>query len=164
MGDLAGDPCLSGRGWTLDGVRFEFLHPGPQPFWRGNDASCVLEVSSPAGRVLLTGDVEALGELAMHFDGRLRPADVVVAPHHGSRTSSSASLVEASRPALVVFSSGRYHRWQQPHPDVVARWTAAGARDLQTRRDGAVLIRLEPGRAPAALLARETRAARWRVP
>ena len=65
---------------------------------------------------------------------------VVKAPHHGSRTSSSRSFVEASRPVLAVVSAGRDHAFGHPHPEVVARYEAAGAVVLATGEEGAVAV------------------------
>ena len=141
----ANHPCRVGTSWAWDGVRFSILHPDEN--FRGglNDGSCVLLVAGPGGRALLTGDIEARGERALLTAvGRL-PVDLVVAPHHGSRTSSGPALVAATRPAWVVFSTNWRNRWGFPAEPVVARWQAAGAQPLSTERHGEIRIRFEPG-------------------
>ncbi len=141
--------CRDGLSWAWDGVRFSMLHPA-EGFRGGlNDGSCVLLIEGPGGRVLLTGDIEAAGERALLRDRGRLPMDLLVAPHHGSRTSSGAALVAATRPAWVVFSTNWRNRWGFPAEPVVARWQHAGALPLSTERHGEILVRFGPhGPAP----------------
>ena len=104
-----------------------------------NDRSVVLRIRFGRRAILLCGDVEAEAEGALVAAGGLR-ADVVKAGHHGSRTSSTAAFVAATDPAHVVLSLGWGNRFGFPAPDVVAAWTAAGARVWRTGRDGAVVL------------------------
>ena len=145
-------PCLAGLTWAWDGVRFSVLHPAGDFRGGQNEGSCVLLVQGPGGRVLLTGDIESRGEQALlNAYGRL-PADVVIAPHHGSRTSSGAALVAATRPAWAVFSTNWRNRWGFPTKEVVHRWQHAGALPLSTERHGEIVFRFDPrGPAPPAL-------------
>lgn len=143
----AGPPvvaCADGQAWTWDGVRFAFLHPPAAGGFGGNDSSCVLAVETAAGRVLLTGDIEAAGERALL--GRDLAAALVIAPHHGSDTSSRPGLVRATRPRWVVFPAARGNRWGFPTEAVRSRWQAAGAATLTTGEAGAVILELGPGR------------------
>jgi competence protein ComEC len=159
-------PCVAGEAWSWDGIRFRIVHPEAGVAWRrGNDASCVLAIDGPGGSALLTGDIEAGGEAALLASGRLTPADVVVAPHHGSRTSSSPDFVTALRPRFVVFATGYANRWGFPKPDVVERWRDAGSCPLDTALTGAVRFRVDPGDG-AALERAERRDARrlWNRP
>jgi competence protein ComEC len=153
--------CRAGSSWAWDGVRFRILHP-QEGFTGGlNDGSCVLLIDGPGGRVLLTGDIEARAEralLAAH--GRL-PVDVVVAPHHGSRTSSGAALVAATRPAWVVFSTNWRNRWGFPAPVVAERWQRAGAVPLSTERHGEIVIRFERGGPRGPILRRQAECRPW---
>ena len=105
-----------------------------------NDQSCVLRIANASGTLLLLGDVEAAGEAALrlrHGDAVLR-ADVLVSAHHGSRSSSSPALVEATLPEAVIHSAGHRNAFGHPHPEVWARWAAAGARNWRTDSQGAV--------------------------
>jgi competence protein ComEC len=132
-------PCVAGTAWTWDGVSFEFLYPPPGQRLSGNDASCVLRVSNRAGSVLFTGDIGRRVErrLAATLPQRLR-SDVVVAPHHGSRSSSSAEFVAASAPGCVLYTAGWANRYGFPADEVQARWRAAGATALDTAVSGSI--------------------------
>ena len=105
---------------------------------RDNDDSLVLLLEHAGRRVLLTGDIERAAE--NWLAPVLPPVDVIQAPHHGSRTSSSSALVVATRPAWVIISSGRANRFGHPHSATLARWR--GRRIARTDRDGTVRVRL----------------------
>ncbi|MDX1404302.1 MAG: DNA internalization-related competence protein ComEC/Rec2 [Woeseiaceae bacterium] len=131
--------CHSGVRWSVDGVaHFRFLHPGPGQRWRGNNASCVLEVSVGKHRLLLTGDIESPVEARLVTSGQLRPVDTVIVPHHGSRTSSSPAFVARLAPGLAIVSAGYGNRWGFPEPAIVKRWQDAGASVLETATSGSV--------------------------
>ena len=140
-----GELCRTGQAWTWDGVRFEVLHPEPAFHRRGNDSSCVLRVVTPAGSLLLTGDVERAGERALMADAAALSSDVVVVPHHGSATSSSSALVGATGARYAIVSAGHLNHWGFPKPQVVERWQGAGAAMMSTGDDGAISVTLEPG-------------------
>ena len=132
-------PCIAGERWRWDGVVFEFLHPARDAQLSGNNASCVLRVQNDAGIALLTGDIEASVErrlVALH-GGRLE-SDLVLAPHHGSRSSSSQALVDATRPGFVVYTAGWANRYGFPAPSVERRWRAFGAVPLSTVELGTI--------------------------
>ncbi len=145
---LAGEPlrahsvkhalCIAGEQWFSAGVRFRVIHPRRDSPWLGNNASCVLEVSAGRHRLLLTGDIEAPVETLLQYYAELREQDVVFVPHHGSRTSSTAALVEATRPDLVIVSAGYRNRWGFPKPAVSERWALAGAALRNTAHSGAI--------------------------
>lgn len=131
-------PCRMGDAWEWDQVRFRVLGPVPGLGLSGNDESCVLRIEGAGGSVLLPGDIERRGELVLDFRGPLEPVDLVLAPHHGSRSSSSPSFVEALRPRYVVFSTGYMNRWGFPSGLVSERWAASGACLLETAAEGAL--------------------------
>jgi competence protein ComEC len=143
--DTAGHrPCEDGQAWEWDGVRFELLHPAAGDYAakrRSNDLSCVLKVTTAHGSALLTGDIETLSEQALvgRHGERLR-ADVLLAPHHGSRTSSSPEFVAAAGAQTVVFPVGYRNRFRHPNAEVLRRYEATGARLARTDRDGAVTV------------------------
>jgi competence protein ComEC len=137
--------CESGQGWEWDGVRFEVLHPARESYAdsavKDNDRSCVLAIAAPGGRLLLPADIERRSEeeLLRRAPGQLR-ADVLLAPHQGSRTSSIPDFVQAVGARVVVFPIGYRNRFRHPHREVVRRYVESGARIYRTDRDGAVTI------------------------
>ncbi len=138
FGAKTGVPCRDGQRWEWDGVAFEVLHPDDAA-WSDNDGSCVLAVSSDAHRLLLTGDIERAAErrlLGAH--AKALSASLLVAPHHGSRSSSTAELVAAVSPEVVIFGAGWRSRFGHPRPEVVARYREIGARTYVTGVSGAL--------------------------
>ncbi|MCY4584914.1 MAG: MBL fold metallo-hydrolase, partial [Bryobacterales bacterium] len=141
-----GEICRTGQAWTWDEVRFEVLHPDPAIHRRGNDSSCVLKITTWAGSLLLTGDVEAAGERALMAHAESLASDIVVVPHHGSATSSSTALVSATAADHALVSAGYLNHWGFPKPQVAQRWQDAGAVMATTGDAGAVRVILEPGK------------------
>ncbi|MEQ1439595.1 DNA internalization-related competence protein ComEC/Rec2 [Fontimonas sp. SYSU GA230001] len=140
IGTAQGRPCVEDEGWEWDGVRFRLLHPQTA---RGddNEQSCVLRIEGPYS-VLLPGDIERRSERRLLRERRADlAADVLLSPHHGSRTSSSADFVAAARPAVVVHSAGWRSRFGHPRPEVRERYADIGARQYVTGVVGAVTIR-----------------------
>lgn len=139
--------CIDGEAWEWDGVRFEMLHPRAAayalPVAKTNDLSCVLMVTAGGRRMLLTGDIEAVSELDLvsRHGARLR-ADVLLAPHHGSRTSSHPAFLDAVAPAAVVLPVGYRNRFRHPNGEVMARYAARGVAVHRTDGDGAVIVSL----------------------
>ncbi|MBK5914788.1 DNA internalization-related competence protein ComEC/Rec2 [Rhodocyclus purpureus] len=115
-----------------------------KPRTAANHLSCVLRIESAGGKsALLVGDIETADEAALldraaatSTAGGALKSDVLVAPHHGSRSSSSPGFVAAVAPADVVFTVGYRNRFRHPAPDVLARY--ADARQWRSDRDGAV--------------------------
>jgi competence protein ComEC len=134
--------CIAGDHWQSDGIRFSFVHPLPDSEFRGNDASCVLLIEAGNYRALLTGDIERPAEAGLARAGSLPAVDVVIVPHHGSRTSSSPAFVAALKPTVAIVSASHGNRWGFPKDDVVGRWQAAGAEVLGTAESGAISMRL----------------------
>ncbi|NJD05723.1 MAG: DNA internalization-related competence protein ComEC/Rec2 [Methylococcaceae bacterium] len=136
--------CRAGQSWTWDGVNFAMLGP-LQPAPNDNDNSCVLKVATGAACALLTGDIEKPAELQLvdrYGDGL--HCQVVVAPHHGSNSSSSAEFLSRLRPSYGLIPAGYRNRWRFPHPEVVARYRAAGAEILTSAEAGAITVDVDP--------------------
>ncbi|MEQ9503645.1 MAG: DNA internalization-related competence protein ComEC/Rec2 [Deltaproteobacteria bacterium] len=130
----------AGDTFTFGEAQVRVLAPDdPTTYASENDASIVLEIALGERRVLLTGDIEADAEARL-LEGRDVRADVVKAPHHGSRTSSTEPFVAAVGAEHVVFTVGHRDRFGHPHAEVVERWQEAGARVWRTDRDGAVTV------------------------
>lgn len=138
--------CLAGQTWTWDGVVFEVLHPLRLPAEServsSNARSCVLRIANGRHAALLTGDIEAAQEnalIAAETPERLM-ADILLVPHHGSKTSSSGAFLDAVSPQVAVFQVGYRNRYGHPHPQVWQRYVARDIDGLRTDKTGAVVI------------------------
>ncbi|WP_232470577.1 MULTISPECIES: DNA internalization-related competence protein ComEC/Rec2 [Methylococcus] len=134
-------PCQAGQSWQWDGVRFEMLWPPAAEGGTGNDASCVLKITANQGSALLTGDIERGAEagLVTRIGAALASA-VLVAPHHGSKTSSSPEFLSEVRPSAVLVSAGYRNRWGFPSPQVMERYRRFGIRVFDTASGGALTV------------------------
>jgi competence protein ComEC len=122
--------CEAGQAWQWDGVRFEVLHPPASAYgggWKSNGMSCVLRVWGPQGSMLLAGDIERAQEAALVVanPGALR-SDVLIVPHHGSKTSSTAAFLDAVQPSVAIVQSGYRNRFGHPAQEIVDRYVARG--------------------------------------
>ncbi|HLR13296.1 MAG TPA: DNA internalization-related competence protein ComEC/Rec2, partial [Burkholderiaceae bacterium] len=139
--------CRRGQQWTVDGVTFEMLWPrepsataaGAQSSRERNRGSCVLSIRGAHHSLLLTGDINARQEQSLVAAG-LRPHDVVLAAHHGSRGSSDRQFVQAAAASHVIMQAGAWSRYGHPHPHAVARWQTAGSRVWRSDHHGAVIL------------------------
>lgn len=137
---LQAEACVSGQHWQWDGVTFST--------WRwaaatdGNQASCVLRIEANGERMLLTGDIDSRAERALLDSGLEMPAQWLLAPHHGSRGSSSSALLAQVRPTAALVSRGAHNAFGHPHAEVVERYRLLDARLYDTVEHGAVRIRL----------------------
>jgi competence protein ComEC len=135
--------CEAGQSWQWDGVRFDVLHPKAEDYARidpkPNTMSCVLAVTDARGqRVLLTGDLEAEQEARLVREQAAALKSVVLlVPHHGSKTSSSAAFLDAVAPATALVQAGYRNRFGHPAPLVVARYEARGIALVRTDVCGA---------------------------
>jgi competence protein ComEC len=132
--------------WLWDGVRVEVLHPERADYERAgkpNTLSCVLKLTAQSGAtVLLTGDIEQAQELRLvSHDAAALKADVLLAPHHGSKTSSTAPFLQAVQAQALVVQVAYRSRYGHPHEDVLARYQQAGAQVLRTDCDGSLFWR-----------------------
>jgi competence protein ComEC len=133
----------AGRALAAGATSIQVLHP-PEPDWERrrvrNDDSVVLDVRLANVEIVLPGDISRNVERTIAGglgSGRLV---IVKAPHHGSAGSSSPEFIAATRPAAVIFSSGRRNPFGHPAPAVVERYRSAGARIFRTDQDGAVVV------------------------
>jgi competence protein ComEC len=162
LNPLAGSAarCRQGSRWDWDGVRFEMLHPAAEVEpRRRNDLSCVLRVASAGGSLLLTGDIERAAEAQLLDQYDNLRSDVLVVPHHGSRTSSTAQFIAGVAPRWAVVPAGYRNRFGHPNREVLERYRSAGAAIARTDLDGAVSVRL--GTAQVSLDTERQRRARY---
>ena len=155
--------CRAGQNWNWDGVNFAILHPQWDGY-RGNNASCVLKVSTARHTILLTGDIESRVERQLLGSDIKLDADILLAPHHGSRTSSSPDFIEAVSPVYVVFSSGYLNQFSHPHPDIVNLYTNSGTITLNTATTGTISWLLgNKDSLPEPILYRQEHKRFWRM-
>ena len=142
--------CYAGQSWAWDGVNFEVLHPSLASYdndkLKDNNRSCVLKVTSQSGSLLLTGDIEKNAERdllevysASQNLGWLK-SDVLIVPHHGSKTSSTADFIAAVAPRVSVFTPGYLNRYKHPNPEVLARYQVADSLLYRTDYQGALEV------------------------
>ncbi|MDT8364394.1 MAG: DNA internalization-related competence protein ComEC/Rec2 [Nitrosomonas sp.] len=139
--------CRVGDSWQWDNVHFAILHPEqderPGRNRNRNESSCVLKITTRHGSVLVPADIGRVSEYGLLQRVRdALPATVLIAPHHGSKSSSSAAFVHHVNPAYAIFSMGYRNPFNHPHPEVVSRYREQGARILRSDRDGAIMLRL----------------------
>ncbi len=138
--------CQAGQSWHWDGVDFEVLHPLMQDYANRrrnvNSNSCVLKITSAHGSILLPADIEGKDEQALliRADDKL-PATILIAPHHGSQSSSTADFIYKVSPELTIFTVGYLNRYDHPREAVMERYRSSESQLLRNDRDGAILLR-----------------------
>jgi competence protein ComEC len=135
---LSMQPCVAGQSWQWDGVRFRVLSPAEGGGDRNNDSSCVLLVEGRGGRLLLTGDISSKTEPQVAAALGTGAPPVLLVPHHGSKTSSSAAFISAVQPPLALVSAGWRNRFGHPKPEVLARYAEAHVPVFNTAEQGAI--------------------------
>ena len=130
--------CESGVTWLWNGIEFGYIHPEPPEKAADNDRSCVLEVRGPQCSLLITGDAGL--KVEEQLVDNLMPVSWLVAGHHGSRTSTGKTLLEAAKPDHVLVSAGFLNRYGHPHADVVSRIQAHASEIIRTDKEGAILL------------------------
>lgn len=143
-------PCHAGQQWQWGGAHYQVLWPQrPSPLLlntvkpaSGNNRSCVLLISYAGIVFLLPGDIDKTVERALVNQGVLPKVDVLIAPHHGSKTSSSQAFLEAVQPQHIVISAGFKNRYGHPHAQVLKRYQGVGAKVWNTASHGAVRFRV----------------------
>lgn len=138
-------PCYAGQSWVWDGVRFDMLYPEMSAYddsdMKDNNRSCVLRVASQFGSLLLAGDIERMAEdHLLQTQLSQLASDVLVVPHHGSKTSSTDAFVGKVKPAAAIFTVGYRNRFGHPKPEVLARYQQAGSEIYRSDQDGALML------------------------
>ncbi|MEO8020844.1 DNA internalization-related competence protein ComEC/Rec2 [Polaromonas sp.] len=121
--------CAAGQGWVWEGVSFDVLHPAAADYEvpaKPNAMSCVLRISNGKSSALLAGDIELAQEQRLVAAGAKLQADVLLVPHHGSKTSSSAAFLDAVRPTLALAQNGYRNRFGHPAVPVLERYRERG--------------------------------------
>ena len=136
--------CKAGQSWNWDQIEFTMLSPPPATFSSENNLSCVLKIQSGHGTVLLTGDIEAEAEswLVANYGHQLK-ADVLIAAHHGSKTSSTVGFLQTVQPTYILIPAGYRNQFGHPHKEVLARFKNSKAFWLNTANSGAILVNMK---------------------
>lgn len=137
--------CYAGQHWVWDAVKFEVLYPQLPSYQdaniKDNNRSCVIKVTSRFGSLLLTGDIEAQAEqILLDNQADKLKSDVMIAPHHGSKTSSTDALLQATSAKNVIFTVGYLNRFRHPKPEIMSRYQSNGATLYRSDHDGAVIV------------------------
>ncbi len=156
--------CFAGQHWRWDNVNFEVLHPTIEsyanPEITDNNRSCVIKVTSQFGSILLAGDIEKESETQLLQPQGLSPqnipakagysyvkpnkdalaSDILVVPHHGSKTSSSIDFIQAVNAKQTIFTVGYLNRFKHPKPEIMQRYLATGAVAYRSDYSGAVQL------------------------
>ncbi|MBI2768757.1 MAG: DNA internalization-related competence protein ComEC/Rec2 [Burkholderiales bacterium] len=153
--------CTAGQRWHWDGVDFEVLQPQAEDYEtrnKSNAMSCVLRIANGRQTVLLVGDIEKEQEARLVAQAALLRADVLLVPHHGSKTSSSEPFLDAVQPRIALVQAGYRNRFGHPAPPVLARYEARQVRVIDSAHCGAALWRSAQ---PEAVACQREQAARY---
>jgi competence protein ComEC len=141
LGQYSPTQCKAGQSWSWDEIHFTVLSPKIGNLASDNDNSCVLHIQTSQGTTLLTGDIEALAEswLVETYKDGLK-ADVLIAPHHGSQTSSTSAFLKAVKPSVILIPAGYRNQFGHPHEGVIARYRDLHIKWLNSADNGAILL------------------------
>lgn len=154
--------CRAGQTWVWDDVRFTMIHPGHDGIYSGNNASCVLRIESGNGSILMTGDIEKQVERQLlRRVSEALDVDILIAPHHGSATSSSPEFVGQVSPRIVLFPVGYRNRFGFPRHEVLARYRESGSEIYDTASHGALTVELRAGEPVQVEAYRQTARRLW---
>ena len=155
-------PCLAGHSWQWNQVNFSLIYPTKEDIGSENNLSCVLKVSNTAGSVLLTGDIESQAEaqLVRRYGSDLH-ATILVAPHHGSKTSSSLRFIDAVQPAVVLFPVGYHNRYHFPAQSILKRYQDRHIDHYNSAEHGAIQFKMGIDTMSAPMLYRRQAKTIW---
>lgn len=140
-------PCISGQKWEWEGVHFEILYPSSDDYLdennKTNELSCVLKVSTSKYSLLFTGDIGKKEEekLVRHLGEKLK-SDILMAPHHGSNSSSTWPFLFSVRPEFAIYQAGYLNPYHHPDYRAQGRYDLLGIKTSRTDNDGAIRILL----------------------
>ncbi|MBX3708861.1 MAG: DNA internalization-related competence protein ComEC/Rec2 [Gammaproteobacteria bacterium] len=136
--------CRAGEKWQWDQVNFLFLYPTEGNYHLRNNSSCVLRIDNGKHRILLTGDIEKYAENSLLSTASTDlPADIMIAPHHGSKTSGLETFIHAVHPQIVLYAIGYKNRYHFPHPSVVSTYAKINTIQLNTVESGTIVYKIK---------------------
>ncbi len=156
--------CRDHEDWAWGDAHFSIIHPSSDEALSENNQSCVLLVRYQGRSLLLAGDVEAQieHELIRHHD--LSTIDLLLVPHHGSKTSSSWPFVNRLRPKWAIVSNGYQNRYGHPHHKVVQRYKSIGSEVVSTAKFGAIRAMIDKHGRVELVTLRHSPSYFWRAP
>jgi len=135
--------CYLGQSWRWDDVDFRVLSPSKGASYQDNNSSCVLRIQLAHRQILLTGDIlKSVERILLKHEKEELPATVLIAPHHGSRSSSSLAFVKAVHPSTVLIPVGYQNRYHFPAESVLKRYQNFGAQIFSTSKQGAIQVKM----------------------
>ena len=154
--------CIAGQSWQWDGINFLMLNPKLDDVDSENNLSCVLKISNKTHSVLLTGDIEQEAEqqLLARYGDQLQ-STVLIAPHHGSKTSSTHAFINAVRADYVLFPVGYNNRYHFPAKSIVKRYQQQKPTMLNTANHGAIQFKFTDQNAPLITTWRQSSKKIW---
>ena len=154
--------CRRGARWYRDGIEFAFINAA-QLSGSSNNQSCVLKITAGQTSILIPGDIEQSVETELvNTVGEQLAADILLAPHHGSNTSSSWPFIKAVSPQYVIYSAGYKNRFAHPSVSVQRRYQLLGVHSLNSSASGAITFTVQQGRLLAPQTYREISQRFWR--
>ncbi len=162
--ELFAEPCLSGHHFYHEVISYSVIWPQSDMLGdsSSNNDSCVLLVEALGFTILLAGDIEKAVEETLMSNGLLpKDIDILIAPHHGSNTSSSTSFLNWLNPKEIIVSAGYLNRYRHPSKAVLKRYEEIEAKVWNTAIHGAVTVELEAGHSPRLFSEREREKKPW---
>jgi competence protein ComEC len=161
VADTVAGNCRTPLQWSWPGIALETLHPSPGLPYLGNDSSCVISVSSRGNQLLLSGDISEIVENRLLMEG-VTTHQVLLVPHHGSKSSSSPAFIKRLRPEVAIATASLGNRFNFPRPKIRRRYEALGTKFWSTGDCGALRLLLAPDGSLDANSARRERKRIWR--
>ena len=138
--------CFRGQSWQWDDVRFDIVYPPAGEAYQGNNSSCVLRIRAGDVAALFSGDIERTAEAALlSLEGNALASQVLIAPHHGSQSSSTLAFLATVQPSIVLVSAGYRSQFGHPAPQIAQRYEASGIEVWNTALSGALEFTLGQG-------------------
>jgi competence protein ComEC len=135
--------CVAGQSWQQDHTSFQVISPQYDTPQGSNNRSCVIMLRHFGTKILLTGDIEKQVErFLLKTSKELLKADILLVPHQGSKTSSTAEFLEAVAPTMAMLAAGYKNHYGHPHPAVVERYQSRDIDLLSTIEHGSVLLKI----------------------
>lgn len=134
--------CFTGETWRWDEVKFTFLYPSQENLQYGNDSSCVLRIDNGQQSILLTGDIEKYAEMnLLNNNPQALAATLMIAPHHGSKTSGLEKFIAQVNPKFVLYATGYQNRYHFPHPSVTHTYAKLKIQQFNTAQTGMMFFK-----------------------